>query len=193
MGIDVSQPRFSWVVAHLQRNQYQSAYQVRFQIPTFDPFDIELSIHYVRFVSRPIRQSHKVMCGTAGRFRAPRPRTFSCLPRWHSKVILPISGWYKITFPLIFSLLLCLSFFVFLPSATSGSSDQHWFWKVYWWDANGNISPPSQVAQFYTAFLSSSDWSPSVWIGGANMLRTVFSTSSSASISRAMVYVCGLG
>jgi hypothetical protein len=85
--------------------------------------------------------------------------------------------------------------------------------QVRWWDANGAQAPDSQPAQFDTAFLSPSDWSPAVWISGfndVNMLRKSTSllppshseqfrlTIRSAfnvtkSVARARAYICGLG
>lgn len=50
-------------------------------------------------------------------------------------------------------------------------SDRTYFWKVMWFDGDGNASPWSQVAMFDTGFLNTSDWGSAAWIAGFNMFR----------------------
>jgi len=69
-------------------------------------------------------------------------------------------------------------------------SDTSYWWKVRVYDANGHVSPYSEVAQFDTGLFHSSDWTGK-WIGGYNMLRHTFSLSSPA--KRARAFITGLG
>jgi alpha-L-rhamnosidase len=65
-----------------------------------------------------------------------------------------------------------------------------YFWKVRYWDGNGNASPYSQPARFDMGLLSPDDWKAQ-WIGGAHQLRTEFELPDFP--ARARVYICGLG
>lgn len=50
------------------------------------------------------------------------------------------------------------------------ASDVKYLWRVRYWDANGNVSPWSEVASFWTGLLQPSDWQAH-WITGGNLLR----------------------
>ncbi len=70
------------------------------------------------------------------------------------------------------------------------ASDGRYYWKVRYWDKDGQESPYSAVASFGTGLLTKGDWQGS-WIGGANQLRKEFDVP--GSVVRATAYVCGLG
>jgi len=65
-----------------------------------------------------------------------------------------------------------------------------YYWKVRWWDKDGEPSPWSRTATFDTGLFEASDWKAS-WIGGANSFRREFNLESE--VVRARAYVCGLG
>lgn len=46
-------------------------------------------------------------------------------------------------------------------------SRTRYYWRVRWWDKNGDVSPYSEVAVFETAFLDQSDWKAK-WIGNGS-------------------------
>ena len=73
---------------------------------------------------------------------------------------------------------------------TSLAGDTKYFWKVRYWDKDGQPSPYSAVASFGTGLFAKEDWKGS-WIGGANQLRKEFSVGES--VVRATAYICGLG
>ena len=70
------------------------------------------------------------------------------------------------------------------------ASDTRYFWKVRFWDKDGQASPWSGVATFGTGLLARTDWH-GIWIGGANQLRREFDVP--GPVVRATAYVCGLG
>jgi alpha-L-rhamnosidase len=69
-------------------------------------------------------------------------------------------------------------------------SDHSYWWKVRYWDKDGNASEYSQSASFDVALFSADDWKGQ-WIGGANQLRQEFTLAEAP--RRARAYVCGLG
>ncbi|PMP97063.1 MAG: hypothetical protein C0168_00140, partial [Candidatus Aminicenantes bacterium] len=69
-------------------------------------------------------------------------------------------------------------------------SNRTYYWKVRVWDAQGRVSPWSQVARFETGLFSASDWKGE-WIGGENLLRKEFDLP--AAPRRARVFISGLG
>jgi len=69
-------------------------------------------------------------------------------------------------------------------------SDHSYFWKVRYWDKDGNASEYSRPASFDVALLSPDDWKGN-WIGGANQLRQEFTLAEAP--RRARAYICGLG
>jgi len=69
----------------------------------------------------------------------------------------------------------------------SGST---YYWKVRYWDKDGNASPYSRAAQFDLGLLSPEEWKGQ-WIGGANQLRAEFQLAEA--VTRARAYICGLG
>ena len=69
-------------------------------------------------------------------------------------------------------------------------SDHSYWWKVRYWDKDGNASDYSQPASFDVALLSADDWKGQ-WIGGANLLRKEITLSSK--VVRARAYVTALG
>eukprot|EP01119_Soliformovum_irregulare_P021723 TRINITY_DN7294_c0_g2_i1.p1 TRINITY_DN7294_c0_g2~~TRINITY_DN7294_c0_g2_i1.p1 ORF type:complete len:1083 (+),score=341.06 TRINITY_DN7294_c0_g2_i1:2597-5845(+) len=68
-------------------------------------------------------------------------------------------------------------------------SDTTYYWVVKWWNARGESSAFSSVAQFDTAYLNSTLWTGK-WLSGQNMMRKEFSI---GAVNRARAYVCGLG
>jgi len=69
-------------------------------------------------------------------------------------------------------------------------SKKTYYWKVRWWDDNGQVSPYSEVATFETGLLTEDDWKAK-WIQGGDLLRTQFSVD--RKVKRARAYICGLG
>jgi alpha-L-rhamnosidase len=69
-------------------------------------------------------------------------------------------------------------------------SGHSYYWKVRYWDKDGNPSPYSQPALFEMGLLSPGEWKGQ-WIGGANQLRHEFHLADAP--ARARAYICGLG
>jgi alpha-L-rhamnosidase len=69
-------------------------------------------------------------------------------------------------------------------------TDHSYWWKVRYWDKDGNASDYSQPASFDVGLLSADDWKGQ-WIGGANQWRQEFSLAEAP--RRARAYICGLG
>jgi alpha-L-rhamnosidase len=69
-------------------------------------------------------------------------------------------------------------------------SRTRYFWKVFIWDEEGQISKSTEDAYFETAFLKKSEWKAS-WIGGANLLRNEFAVD--REFLQARAYITGLG
>lgn len=70
------------------------------------------------------------------------------------------------------------------------AGDRSYFWKVRWWDKDGQASPYSAVARFDTGLFGPEDWRGK-WVGGGNQLRKEFGAD--GMVVRARAYVCGLG
>jgi len=135
LGIDVRQPRFSWVLQHTERAEKQSAYQI-----------------LVATQVERLRQGQG--------------------DEWDSGKIASENS-------------------IQVVYAGKGLESGHtYYWKVRYWDKQGNASPYSSVAQFEMGLLTGEEWKGE-WIGGANQLRTEFSLSSPA--LRARAYICGVG
>ena len=66
-------------------------------------------------------------------------------------------------------------------------SDHSYWWKVRYWDKDGNASDYSHPASFDVALLSADDWKGQ-WIGGANQLRKEIHPGGSSGRARAYVY-----
>jgi alpha-L-rhamnosidase len=69
-------------------------------------------------------------------------------------------------------------------------SDKTYYWKVRYWDGNGDASLYSSIARFDTGLFSPSDWKAQ-WIRGGNQLRKEYSLP--AKVRRARAYVAGIG
>jgi alpha-L-rhamnosidase len=69
-------------------------------------------------------------------------------------------------------------------------SNRPYYWKVRIWDAQGKVSPWSEVARFDTGLLVATDWKGE-WIGGENLLRREFNLLASPRRTRA--FISGLG
>jgi len=69
-------------------------------------------------------------------------------------------------------------------------SGRTYYWKVRYWDQEGNASSYSPAAQFEMGLLLPQEWKGQ-WIGGANQLRTEFQLAEA--VVRARAYICGLG
>jgi alpha-L-rhamnosidase len=69
-------------------------------------------------------------------------------------------------------------------------SGQTYYWKVKYWDKEGNASPYSETARFEVGLLSREEWKGQ-WIGGANQLRTEFQLPEN--VVRARAYIAGIG
>ena len=69
-------------------------------------------------------------------------------------------------------------------------SGHSYWWKVRYWDKDGNASDYSHPASFDVGLLSAEDWKGQ-WIGGANQLRQEFNLAEAP--RRARAYICGLG
>ena len=69
-------------------------------------------------------------------------------------------------------------------------SDHSYWWKVRYWDKDGNASDYSHPASFDVALLSADEWKGQ-WIGGANLLRKEITLS--GKVVRARAYVTALG
>lgn len=132
IGIDVKNPRFSWVLEHSQRSQTQTAFQV---IVSTLPAAVTGDIWDSGKVSLT-KSTHVVFQGK----------------------------------PL--------------------KSDCTYYWKVRYWDKDGNPSLYSKVARFDTGLFTREEWKGS-WIGGKNELRKEFNLNRGA--KRARAYICGLG
>jgi len=65
-----------------------------------------------------------------------------------------------------------------------------YYWKVRYWDNGGQVSPWSQIARFDTGLFSRADWK-GTWVSGKNRVRKEFNIDKK--ITRARVYICGLG
>jgi alpha-L-rhamnosidase len=70
------------------------------------------------------------------------------------------------------------------------ASDKSYFWRVRYWDKDGNPGPYSEIATFDTGLFSKEDWE-GTWIGGANQLRKEFRVN--GRVVRARAFICGLG
>jgi alpha-L-rhamnosidase len=70
------------------------------------------------------------------------------------------------------------------------AGDTQYFWKVRYWDKDGQPSSYSAVASFATGLFAPEDWK-GIWIGGANQLRKEFAVGDP--VVRATAYICGLG
>ncbi|MBA7647092.1 Alpha-L-rhamnosidase [subsurface metagenome] len=69
-------------------------------------------------------------------------------------------------------------------------SKSTYYWKVRWWDDEGQVSPFSEVTTFEMGLLTDDDWD-AMWIGGGDLLRTQFVIE--GEVKQARAYVCGLG
>jgi alpha-L-rhamnosidase len=69
-------------------------------------------------------------------------------------------------------------------------SDHSYWWKVRYWDKDGNASEYSRPASFDVGLLARSEWKGQ-WIGGANLLRQEVTLNSP--VVRARAYVTALG
>ncbi len=69
-------------------------------------------------------------------------------------------------------------------------SDHSYWWKVRYWDKDGNASDYSGPASFDVGLLAAGDWKGQ-WIGGANVLRKEVALS--GKVVRARAYVTALG
>jgi alpha-L-rhamnosidase len=69
-------------------------------------------------------------------------------------------------------------------------SGKTYFWKVKYWDKDGQESAWSEAARFDTGLFDRAEWK-GTWIGGKNELRKEFALNGRA--RRARAYVCGLG
>jgi alpha-L-rhamnosidase len=135
LGIDVLQPRFSWVLEHFARGEVQTDYQV-----------------LVATHADSLKQD-------AG-------------DQWDSgKVASDDSTQVE---------------YKGKPLA----SGQTYYWKVRYWDKEGNASPYSEAARFEMGLLAREEWNAQ-WIGGANQLRAEFALPDN--VVRARAYISGLG
>jgi alpha-L-rhamnosidase len=134
LGIDVPEPRFSWVLHHTARAQAQTAYQLlvasRAEGADQDTGDV--------WDSGKVASTDSIQVVYAGK-------------------------------PL--------------------ASGKTYYWKVRYWDAAGNASPYSAVAQFEMGLLSRDEWKGQ-WIEG-DMLRKELTLN--GKIVRACAYVTALG
>ncbi len=65
-----------------------------------------------------------------------------------------------------------------------------YYWKVRWWDKEGQPSPYSDPARLEMGLLDRSEWQGK-WIGGGNLLRKEFTLA--GKVERARVYITALG
>ncbi len=70
------------------------------------------------------------------------------------------------------------------------ASGRRYYWKVRWWNREGQPSPYSPAAWFEMGLLNRSDWKGS-WIGGFGLLRKEFTLP--GPVKRARAYVTALG
>jgi alpha-L-rhamnosidase len=70
------------------------------------------------------------------------------------------------------------------------ASARTYYWKVRYWDQDGQVSPYSATGRFETGLLGASDWKAK-WIRGGNQLRREFSLP--ARPVRARAFVSGIG
>lgn len=70
------------------------------------------------------------------------------------------------------------------------ASGATYYWKVRYWDQQGNVSGYSRPAHFEMGLLTREEWQGQ-WIGGANQLRTEFEVPTS--VVRARAYIAGIG
>ena len=70
------------------------------------------------------------------------------------------------------------------------TSDTDYFWRVRYWDAQGNESPWSATASFSTGLFQPSDWTAK-WISGSNLLRYEFAIEKP--VRRARVFIAAAG
>ncbi|MCX8180013.1 MAG: glycoside hydrolase family 78 protein [Thermofilaceae archaeon] len=68
-------------------------------------------------------------------------------------------------------------------------SGREYYWRVRWWDQDGNVSSWSSIAKFTTA-LRPGDWKAK-WVTGGRLLRKEFEVP--APVKKALVHVTGLG
>ncbi len=135
LGIDVPQPRFSWVLEHTERGQTQSAYQllVATRVETLDHDRGD------QWDSGRVQSDQSIQVVYGGK-----------------------------------------------PLESGGT----YYWKVRFWDKQGNASPYSRTAQFEMGLMGREEWKGE-WIGGANELRKEFVLNSH--VVRARAYVTALG
>lgn len=77
------------------------------------------------------------------------------------------------------------------PLRSPRSAARYW-WKVKVWDERGEPSDYSKASFWEMGLLEHKDWE-GAWIGGGNLLRGALRIEAGRKISRARVYVCGLG
>lgn len=135
LGIDVLQPRFSWVLQHSRRGESQKAFQI-LVATSRDLLQQDKGDQWDSGKSISDEQTHVVYQGK----------------------------------PL--------------------ESRRTYYWKVRYWDKEGNSSPFSQIARFEMGLLSVEEWGGR-WIGGGGLLRKEFSVD--RGVRRARVYVTALG
>ena len=135
LGIDVTPPRFSWMLNHSERGQLQSAYQVLVASSKAN-LDVERG------------------------------------DQWDSGKVISEESINV----------------VYAGSALE--SGKTYYWKVRFWDKDGQVSPYSETATFEMGLLNSGDWKGK-WIKGGNLLRKKFILGKE--IKRARAYICGLG
>jgi alpha-L-rhamnosidase len=70
------------------------------------------------------------------------------------------------------------------------ASDHIYYWRVRWWDRDGNEGPWSAVATFGTGLLKPSDWKAH-WITGGGVLRNTIDLAKP--VRRARVFVAATG
>ncbi len=135
IGIDVRQPRFSWVLTHTERGQAQTAYQA---LVATNPSSLEQG-RGDQWDSGKAASEESAQVVYAGK-------------------------------PL--------------------ESGRTYYWRVRYWDKNGNPSPYSSTAQFEMGLLAPEEWKAQ-WIGGNNLLRKEIQIP--GKIARARAYVTALG
>ena len=135
LGIDVAQPRLSWVLEHTERAQKQTAYEVL------------------------VATKLEVLERDRG-------------DQWDSGKVASEES-VQVVY-----------------NGKALESSHTYYWKVRYWDAQGNPSPYSKPATFEMGLLSREEWKGQ-WITGANQLRTEFQLAEA--LANARVYICGLG
>lgn len=165
--IDVPTPKFSYALSHPQRNQAQTSYHIVVQ-------DAKGNVQ----VSSPTRR-------------------FALLYRCYLHILTPV---YRVQWDS--GVVQSNKTLNIVYAGNTLVSDSDYTWTVTWTDSSGAQAVPA-VSAFSTAMLNPpTDFASAAWLsstqisagdGGLNTYRSTFTVGSSSSVSRARLYIAGMG